>query len=293
MLAALIYALVRIGRHPGPSVCVILAIVLDYAAFLLGPMSVMGGYDVEWFLMHGGPMRMRLVSMVLLCVAALAWRSRRPQATALDQPVAPTGPEAAGLPAGAGAVRIPVGWTATVTVVIVLTALLTLALLLAMAGDADRDIREALAMTFLVGAPLTTILNTVLIMMILYRAWKAIQGEQVRTTPGKAVGYLFIPLFNFYWVFVAIGGYAAAFNAYAARYRIPARQLSPALFYAHCVLALVGVPINFVPGIGLIYSVIVSIMPLLVLWGITGAVNDAHAYLTHAQTAPAETAQEL
>jgi hypothetical protein len=243
--------------------------------------------------MHGGPMRMRLVSIILFCVAALAWRSREPQATALEQLIAPTDPQAAGLPTGADAVRIPVGWTATVTVVIVLTALMTLALLLAIAGDADRDIQQALGMTFLVAAPLTTILNTVLIMMILHRAWRAIQDEQVRTTPGKAVGFLFIPFFNFYWVFVAIGGYAAAFNAYAARYRIPARQLSPALFYAHCVLALVGVPINFVPVIGQIYAVIVSIMPLLVLWGITGAVNDAHAYLTHAQIAPAETGQEL
>jgi len=292
MLAALIYALVRIGRHPGPSICVILAIVLDYAAFLLGPVSVIGGYDVEWSFAHSVPGKMRMVSVLLLCVGVFAWRSRRPQTTAHPYGVAPIGPEAAPLPMTTGAVRIPVGWTVTVTIVIVLTALHALALLLAMAGDADRDIREALAMTFLAGAPLTSILNTVFIMMILHRAWKAIQDEHVPTTPGKAVGYLFIPLFNFYWVFVAIGGYAAAFNAYAARHRIPARQLSPALFYAHCVLALVGIPINFVPGIGLIYAVVVSIMPLLVLWGITGAVNDAHTYLTHAQTAPADSGQE-
>jgi hypothetical protein len=167
-----------------------------------------------------------------------------------------------------------------------------LALLLATAGDADRDIQRALALTLLVGTLFTAIIIAVFIMMILYRAWKAIQDEQVRTTPGKAIGYLFIPLFNFYWLFVAVGGFAAAFNRYAARHRIAARQLSPALFYTHCVLSLVGIPIGFVPVIGLIYAIIVCPIPLIVLWGITGAVNDVHTCLTHAQIARADIGQE-
>ena len=39
--------------------------------------------------------------------------------------------------------------------------------------------------------------------VLLYRYWKFLPAEEAYTTPAKAVGYLFIPLFNLYWVFVA------------------------------------------------------------------------------------------
>ena len=50
--------------------------------------------------------------------------------------------------------------------------------------------------------------------VILYKAWQAIQDGQPRTTPGKAVGFLFIPFFNVYWMFVAYWGWAKDCNAY-------------------------------------------------------------------------------
>ena len=48
---------------------------------------------------------------------------------------------------------------------------------------------------------------------VLYKLWSLIPADKARTTPGKAVGFLFIPLFNFYWNFVAIHGLAKALNA--------------------------------------------------------------------------------
>jgi hypothetical protein len=39
--------------------------------------------------------------------------------------------------------------------------------------------------------------------LILHRGWKAVQDGKAQTTPGKAVGFLFIPFFNLYWGFVA------------------------------------------------------------------------------------------
>ena len=120
--------------------------------------------------------------------------------------------------------------------------------------------------------------------MILYRAWKAVQDDRVRTTPGKAVGFLFIPLFNFYWLFVAIGGYAGAFNTFAARHRIPVPRLSPGLFYTNCILSLLGIAVTLIPMIGLLYSAFAGIIPLLVLWSITNRVNELHACVNNAQT---------
>ncbi|MBP5182386.1 MAG: hypothetical protein J6331_05105 [Lentisphaeria bacterium] len=39
--------------------------------------------------------------------------------------------------------------------------------------------------------------------VLLYRYWKFIPEEEAATTPAKAVGYCFIPIFNLYWNFVA------------------------------------------------------------------------------------------
>ena len=61
-------------------------------------------------------------------------------------------------------------------------------------------------------APICTILASVpaiiATMMLHYRCWKAIPVDIARTTPGAAVGLLFVPFFNFYWYFVSYAGLA-------------------------------------------------------------------------------------
>ena len=60
----------------------------------------------------------------------------------------------------------------------------------------------------------------VLHFVLLYRFWSVIQDAapgEVRTTPGKAVGFMFIPLFNLYWVFQAYPGLATDMHHYAGR----------------------------------------------------------------------------
>ena len=41
--------------------------------------------------------------------------------------------------------------------------------------------------------------------LILHRGWKSVQDGGAATTPGKAVGYCFIPFFNLYWLAEARG----------------------------------------------------------------------------------------
>lgn len=64
---------------------------------------------------------------------------------------------------------------------------------------------------------------------LLYRLWKIIQDGQVRTTPGKAVGFMFIPLFNWYWGFVAIVGLTRDMNTYCASRNIPGPRITEGL----------------------------------------------------------------
>ncbi len=51
-------------------------------------------------------------------------------------------------------------------------------------------------------------------MQILYRTWANIEQGYARTSPGNAVGFLFIPFFNLYWVFQAYWGLAIDLNRY-------------------------------------------------------------------------------
>lgn len=44
--------------------------------------------------------------------------------------------------------------------------------------------------------------------MLHYKCWEAIPPDIARTTPGMAVGLLFVPFFNFYWYFVSYAGLA-------------------------------------------------------------------------------------
>ena len=46
------------------------------------------------------------------------------------------------------------------------------------------------------------------LLVLLYKAWKVIPAAHARTTPGRAVGFLFIPCFNLYWIFQAFYGWA-------------------------------------------------------------------------------------
>lgn len=62
--------------------------------------------------------------------------------------------------------------------------------------------------------------------IILYWHWTLLQGHGARTTPGKAVGFGFIPFFNFYWWFVSYAGLAQDNNRYMDEAAITGPRMS-------------------------------------------------------------------
>ncbi len=76
-------------------------------------------------------------------------------------------------------------------------------------------LKEALPFSFLGGAG--NIYALVVMFIFIYKIWKAIPPKVARTKPGKAVGFLFIPIFNIYWWFVALWGWSRDWNTYAER----------------------------------------------------------------------------
>lgn len=104
----------------------------------------------------------------------------------------------------------------------------------------------------IVTAGASAIASFVLFFIILYRSWNLIQDGYARTTPGKAVGFCFIPFFNFYWFFEAFGGLAKDMNSFIYRRQLPIAPNNEGVATAFSVLMLLNyVPyVDFVTGIG-------------------------------------------
>jgi len=89
---------------------------------------------------------------------------------------------------------------------------------------------------------------TALSYIYLARIWSTLQYGRARTTPGKAVGLLFVPGFNLYWLFVAFYGLAQDWNRITARFadlnRAP--KLNPGLFLAFCCCSIVAAPVALI-----------------------------------------------
>lgn len=99
----------------------------------------------------------------------------------------------------------------------------------------------------------------VLFGLLLYMMWSAIQDGHARTTPDKAVGFLFIPFYNIYWVFIAVNGLAYDLNKYIRRHRagMDAEPAPIHLSLLFCVLFACTV----VPYVGFI-----TFFPMILIW---------------------------
>jgi hypothetical protein len=95
-------------------------------------------------------------------------------------------------------------------------------------------------------APVPMLLGYIASYVFIYKQWKAIDDGQARTTPGKAIGYLFIPFFNIYWAFNIFFGWPTDYNKYIQRYGIQAPQLSQGLWIAALFFAPVQLYLLFV-----------------------------------------------
>mgnify|MGYP001208139183 CR=1 FL=1 len=96
--------------------------------------------------------------------------------------------------------------------------------------------------------------------LILHKLWTLIPANTARTTPVKAVGLLFIPLFNFYWNFVAFHGLAESLNALLRKSPIRDR-VGEGLSLAYCILMCFSV----VPMVGTLAALVGSVFWIVAL----------------------------
>ena len=88
------------------------------------------------------------------------------------------------------------------------------------------------------------------VMLFIYRMWQAIQGFPARTTPGLAVGFMFLPFFNIYWIFQVYWGWAKDYNAYTTKSRLFHVRTSEGMALAVCITALASGLAWLIPPLG-------------------------------------------
>lgn len=95
--------------------------------------------------------------------------------------------------------------------------------------------------------------------MQLYKHWNQIQDGHQKTTPGKAVGFMFIPFFNFYWQFVAFLGLAQNINAYGDRHGISFPRVNEGLAMTMCILVVCCI----IPYLGFLVMLAVAVISII------------------------------
>jgi len=80
------------------------------------------------------------------------------------------------------------------------------------------------------------IYSTVMRFMLYYKMWAAIQDGHARTSPGRAVGLLLVPVLNIFWAVYMFVGFAADFDSFAVRHSLRNERLSKGLFIQYALL---------------------------------------------------------
>ncbi|MCX5647779.1 MAG: hypothetical protein NTX40_01590 [Planctomycetota bacterium] len=96
---------------------------------------------------------------------------------------------------------------------------------------------------------LALVYGGVVYFILLYKMWAAIPKDRARMSPAAAVGLLFVPLFNLYWYFQVIYGWAQDYNDFIAEREINAPAASEKLASAIPVFPLIGLGIGFIRAI--------------------------------------------
>jgi hypothetical protein len=68
------------------------------------------------------------------------------------------------------------------------------------------------------GFEVPIMVGAVLQFILLFKFWQVVQDGFARTTPAKAIGFIFIPVFSWYWNFVAIFGLSKELNRYSRQH---------------------------------------------------------------------------
>lgn len=118
-----------------------------------------------------------------------------------------------------------------------------------------------------------TIFGIVMLAILVYKFWESLQGKGARTTSGKAVGFLFIPFFNFYWIFQAYWGWTKDFNQYISSANINTEKMPEGMVLTMCILTVLSI----IPFVGILIGIANFILMALFFNKAIDGVNTINA----------------
>jgi predicted Zn finger-like uncharacterized protein len=129
-------------------------------------------------------------------------------------------------------------------------------------GGHDNSIAAfAAADVFLIG-------NVLIELLLFYKMWAAIQDGKTLISPLKAVVFLFIPVFNIYWVLCMLTGFAEDYNAFIQRHAVKAKELPITIFLIYAFMFLL--------------AAFVVTVPMVCVFRFIELINRAYVGYTHA-----------
>jgi predicted Zn finger-like uncharacterized protein len=117
-------------------------------------------------------------------------------------------------------------------------------------------------------ADMFLILGISIELVLYYRMWAAIQDREVSISPAKAVLFLFIPVFNVYWMLNMLIGFAEDYSSFIQRHSIKIKELPVMLFIIYAFLSLL--------------TAIVVTVPMLCVFGFARRIYGAFTNYTQA-----------
>lgn len=79
-----------------------------------------------------------------------------------------------------------------------------------------------------------------MMMFVFAQMWRSIQDGVARTKPDSAVAYCFIPIFNLYWAFPVLWGFAKEYNSFLQRHGRTGERLNENLFLGSSIVYVAG-----------------------------------------------------
>jgi hypothetical protein len=107
----------------------------------------------------------------------------------------------------------------------------------------------------------SVVVGIVFVSVLLYRMWAQLECE-TQMSPGRAVGRCFVPVFNLYWIFVAVYGLTGTLKRTMASRSVPGPAPSPGLALAACVTNV----LLLIPIAGFVLSGVSSVLWFLTFW---------------------------
>ncbi len=77
-------------------------------------------------------------------------------------------------------------------------------------------------------------------LVLIFKAWSAIQDGQASWSPAVATIPLIVPLLNLIWVFIGIWGWAKDYNKYVTRHNLNVPKVTEGLFLGQAICVVLG-----------------------------------------------------